>query len=105
MTPEPAPTGPESPPATAVCSTPWPPNHFNVAEDLVAVPGKPPIVWLHGEVDAIVVSDTSLFDLAYLGSLGVGAGLAGDGGVSAAADDRSDPGGAGAVQVGRRLVP
>jgi pimeloyl-ACP methyl ester carboxylesterase len=46
------------------------PNHFNVAADLVAVPGKPPITWVHGEVDAIV-SDTSLFDLAYLGSLGL----------------------------------
>lgn len=46
------------------------PNNFNVAADLVAVPDKPPITWVHGEVDAIV-SDTSLFDLAYLGSLGV----------------------------------
>jgi pimeloyl-ACP methyl ester carboxylesterase len=46
------------------------PNNFNVAADLVAVPGKPPVTWVHGEVDAIV-SDTSLFDLAYLGSLGV----------------------------------
>jgi pimeloyl-ACP methyl ester carboxylesterase len=46
------------------------PNHFNIAAALVAVPVKPPIVWLHGEVDAIV-SDTSLFDLAYLGSLGI----------------------------------
>ncbi|MFG1604894.1 alpha/beta fold hydrolase [Actinoplanes sp. NPDC049265] len=46
------------------------PNHFNVAEALVAVTPKPPIVWVRGERDAIV-SDTSLFDLAYLGSLGV----------------------------------
>jgi pimeloyl-ACP methyl ester carboxylesterase len=45
------------------------PNHFNVADDLVAIEAKPPITWLHGEVDAIV-SDTSLFDLAYLGSIG-----------------------------------
>ena len=45
------------------------PNHFRIAEDLVAVPDKPQIVWVRGDSDAIV-SDTSLFDLAYLGSLG-----------------------------------
>ncbi|MET3429709.1 pimeloyl-ACP methyl ester carboxylesterase [Actinoplanes tereljensis] len=46
------------------------PNHFNVASDLVAVPDKPPITWVRGDRDAIV-SDTSFFDLAYLGSIGV----------------------------------
>ena len=46
------------------------PNHFNVAADLVAVAAKPPITWVRGDKDAIV-SDTSFFDLAYLGSLGV----------------------------------
>jgi pimeloyl-ACP methyl ester carboxylesterase len=46
------------------------PNHFNVAADLVAVGSKPPITWVRGDQDAIV-SDTSFFDLAYLGSLGV----------------------------------
>jgi pimeloyl-ACP methyl ester carboxylesterase len=45
------------------------PNHFNVAADLIAVPTKPPIVWVRGDRDAIV-SDTSFFDLAYLGSIG-----------------------------------
>jgi pimeloyl-ACP methyl ester carboxylesterase len=45
------------------------PNHFNVAAGLVAVPAKPPITWVRGDKDAIV-SDTSFFDLAYLGSLG-----------------------------------
>ena len=45
------------------------PNHFRIAEDLVAVPEKPEIVWVRGDSDPIV-SDTSLFDLAYLGSLG-----------------------------------
>nr|WP_307834088.1 alpha/beta hydrolase [Actinoplanes lichenicola] len=45
------------------------PNHFNVAAGLVEVASKPPIVWVRGDRDAIV-SDTSLFDLAYLGSLG-----------------------------------
>ena len=75
--------GTDNYPGDAGTSTNWPgmtpgdrgvlntmaPNHFNVAAALVAVPVKPPITWLHGEVDAIV-SDTSLFDLAYLGSLG-----------------------------------
>ena len=46
------------------------PRHFNVAEALVAATAKPPVVWVRGDRDAIV-SDTSLFDLAYLGSLGV----------------------------------
>ena len=45
------------------------PNHFNVAEALAGAAEKPPIVWVRGDRDAIV-SDTSLFDLAYLGSLG-----------------------------------
>jgi pimeloyl-ACP methyl ester carboxylesterase len=46
------------------------PNHFNIAADLVAVPRKPPIVWVRGAQD-VIVSDTSLFDLAFLGSLGL----------------------------------
>ena len=54
------------------------PNHFNIAADLVAVPTKPPITWVRGDRDAIV-SDTSFFDLAYLGSLGVVPGWPGAG--------------------------
>ncbi|MGK5683580.1 alpha/beta fold hydrolase [Actinoplanes sp. URMC 104] len=46
------------------------PNHFNVAEALTGAAAKPPIVWVRGDRDAIV-SDTSLFDLAYLGQLGL----------------------------------
>ena len=53
------------------------PNHFNVAAELVAVAAKPPIVWVRGDKDAIV-SDTSFFDLAYLGSLGVVPGWPGE---------------------------
>jgi pimeloyl-ACP methyl ester carboxylesterase len=45
------------------------PNHFNIAADLVAVAAKPPITWVRGDRDAIV-SDTSFFDLAFLGSIG-----------------------------------
>ena len=54
------------------------PNHFNIAADLVAVPTKPPITWVRGDRDAIV-SDTSFFDLAYLGSLGAVPGWPGAG--------------------------
>jgi pimeloyl-ACP methyl ester carboxylesterase len=53
------------------------PNHFNIAEALVAVPDKPHITWVRGDRDAIV-SDTSFFDLAYLGKLGVVPGWPGD---------------------------
>jgi pimeloyl-ACP methyl ester carboxylesterase len=45
------------------------PKYFNVADALVALPDKPPIVWVRGGAD-VIVSDTSLFDLAYLGQLG-----------------------------------
>jgi pimeloyl-ACP methyl ester carboxylesterase len=45
------------------------PNHFRLADELLAVPGKPPIVWVRGDRD-VIVSDTSLFDMAYLGQLG-----------------------------------
>src|SRR5690554_3277346 len=44
------------------------PTHFNasgIAESAV----KPPVLWIHGTDDAIA-SDTSLFDLNYLGQLG-----------------------------------
>jgi pimeloyl-ACP methyl ester carboxylesterase len=45
------------------------PNHFRLADELLAVPDKPPIVWVRGDRD-VIVSDTSLFDMAYLGQLG-----------------------------------
>lgn len=76
--------GPDNYPGDAKPSGNWPgmapgdrgvlntmaPNHFRLADELVAVPAKPPITWVRGDQDAIV-SDTSLFDLAYLGSLGL----------------------------------
>lgn len=46
------------------------PKHFRIADELVAVSTKPPITWVRGDAD-VIVSDTSLFDLAYLGQLGV----------------------------------
>lgn len=75
--------GDDNYPGTAVASPHWPgtapgdrgvlnalsPAHFRIADDLVAVAEKPPITWVRGDAD-VIVSDTSLFDLAYLGSLG-----------------------------------
>ena len=36
---------------------------------IVDLPGKPPVLWVRGDADQIV-SDTSAFDLAFLGSIG-----------------------------------
>src|SRR5215472_4818257 len=44
------------------------PTHFRIA-DLSGVRPKPPVLWLRG-ADDVIVSDTSLYDLAYLGSIG-----------------------------------
>ena len=44
------------------------PTHFRIA-DLSSVQPQPPVLWLRG-ADDVIVSDTSLYDLAYLGSLG-----------------------------------
>jgi len=38
---------------------------------------KPPVLWVRG-ADDVIVSDTSLYDLAYLGSLGVIPGWPGE---------------------------
>ncbi|MFI5929419.1 alpha/beta fold hydrolase [Micromonospora sp. NPDC051543] len=46
------------------------PTWFRLAGELVAVAEKPPVTWVRGDAD-VIVSDTSLLDLAYLGSLGV----------------------------------
>ncbi|WP_433115109.1 alpha/beta fold hydrolase [Micromonospora sp. CA-246542] len=46
------------------------PTWFRLADELVAVAEKPPVTWVRGDAD-VIVSDTSLLDLAYLGSLGV----------------------------------
>jgi pimeloyl-ACP methyl ester carboxylesterase len=45
------------------------PTHFRL-DDLHAIDPKPPILWIRG-ADDVIVSDTSLFDLAHLGALGV----------------------------------
>lgn len=45
------------------------PSNFRI-DDLTGVPHRPPILWIRG-ADDLIVSDTSLYDFAYLGSLGV----------------------------------
>lgn len=45
------------------------PKYFDVS-GIVDLAVKPPILWVHGTVDAIV-SDTSFYDLNYLGQIGV----------------------------------
>ena len=52
------------------------PTVFRIA-DLSGVEPKPPILWLRG-ADDVIVSDTSLYDLAYLGSLGAIPGWPGE---------------------------
>jgi pimeloyl-ACP methyl ester carboxylesterase len=44
------------------------PGNFDVSS-IVALAAKPPILWVHG-ADDVIVSDTSFFDLNFLGQLG-----------------------------------
>ena len=44
---------------------------------ITELPEKPPVLWIRGDADAIV-SDTSAFDLAYLGSVGALPGWPGE---------------------------
>jgi pimeloyl-ACP methyl ester carboxylesterase len=44
------------------------PTTFDVS-GIVDLPQKPPVLWIRGDADQIV-SDTSAFDLAFLGSVG-----------------------------------
>jgi pimeloyl-ACP methyl ester carboxylesterase len=53
------------------------PKYFQVADDLVAIAAKPPVVWVHGGADAIV-GDATLFDFAQLGKLGIVPGWPGE---------------------------
>lgn len=54
------------------------PNHFRI-DDLHTIDPKPPILWVRG-TDDVIVSDTSLYDLARLGELGVVPGWPGSDG-------------------------
>jgi pimeloyl-ACP methyl ester carboxylesterase len=76
-------TGDDHYPGTSVATDVWPgfapgdrgvlntmaPTHFRVP-DLSTVDPKPPVLWIRG-TDDVIVSDTSLYDLAHLGALGV----------------------------------
>jgi pimeloyl-ACP methyl ester carboxylesterase len=76
--------GDDNYPGTAETADAWPgvgpgrrgvlnamsPRYFRLADALVAMEPKPPVAWVRGDAD-VIVSDTSLFDLAYLGSLGL----------------------------------
>jgi pimeloyl-ACP methyl ester carboxylesterase len=76
-------TGPDNYPGDSVASESWPgfsagtrgvlntmaPQHFDVS-GIADLALKPPILWIHGEKDAIV-SDSSFFDLNVLGQVGV----------------------------------
>jgi pimeloyl-ACP methyl ester carboxylesterase len=75
-------TGPDNYPGEPVVSRAWPgvapgrrgvlstmaPTVFD-ASGIVDLAEKPPVLWIRGDADQIV-SDTSLFDLAFLGSVG-----------------------------------
>ncbi|MCW3493518.1 alpha/beta hydrolase [Microbacterium sp. SSM24] len=52
------------------------PKHFNVS-GVVDLADKPPILWVHGVLDPIV-SDSSVYDLATLGKLGIVPGWPGE---------------------------
>lgn len=76
-------TGPGNYPGDSSVSPSWPgfapgtggvlntmaPRYFN-ASGISNLTDKPPILWVHGS-DDVIVSDTSFFDLNYLGQLGV----------------------------------
>ena len=66
-------TGPGTRGVTNAMSPRW----FGVAEELVALDPKPPVEWVRGTAD-VIVSDTSLFDLAHLGQLGAVPGWPGE---------------------------
>ncbi|GAB2694615.1 alpha/beta fold hydrolase [Kitasatospora kifunensis] len=53
------------------------PTHFRL-DDLERIDPKPPILWVRGDQD-VIVSDTSLFDLAHLGAIGAVPGWPGEG--------------------------
>jgi pimeloyl-ACP methyl ester carboxylesterase len=83
-------TGTDHYPGDAVTVETWPgaapgtrgvlntmaPTVFDVS-GIVDLADKPPVLWIRGDADQIV-SDTSAFDLAYLGSLGAVPGWPGD---------------------------
>ncbi|MGS0686385.1 alpha/beta fold hydrolase [Nakamurella sp. GG22] len=54
----------------------WAPTHFRI-DSLADLDPKPPVLWVRG-ADDVIVSDTSLYDFARLGALGVVPGWPGE---------------------------
>ena len=52
------------------------PRYFDVS-GIVDLPEKPPVLWVHGDLDAIV-SDASFYDINHLGALGIIPGWPGE---------------------------
>lgn len=73
-----SPNWPTFGPGTRGVNNAMSPKWFSVADGLVGIVEKPPIAWVRGTAD-VIVSDTSLFDLAYLGQLGAVPGWPGVG--------------------------
>ena len=83
-------TGPGNYPGDSVPSDSWPgfaaggsgvlntmaPTNLDLT-GIIDLPAKPPIVWIHGELDAIV-GDASYFDLNMLGKAGIIPGWPGE---------------------------
>ncbi|TVT46952.1 alpha/beta hydrolase [Amycolatopsis rhizosphaerae] len=83
-------TGDDHYPGTSSATAAWPgfapgdrgvlntmaPTHFRIP-DLSTVDPKPPLLWIRG-TDDVIVSDTSLYDLAHLGSIGAVPGWPGE---------------------------
>jgi pimeloyl-ACP methyl ester carboxylesterase len=83
--------GPDNYPGDAATADGWPgvgagkrgvlnamdPGRHNIADEFVALGTKPPVTWVRGDAD-VIVSDTSQFDLAYLGKLGIVPGWPGE---------------------------
>lgn len=83
-------TKPGNYPGDSVASENWPgfaagnigvlntmvPKYYDVS-GIVDLEVKPPVLWIHGDADAIV-SDTSFFDINYLGQLGILPGWPGE---------------------------
>src|ERR1700744_1699543 len=67
-TSRPVPTWPGFAPGDRGVLNTMAPTHFRIAS-LAAVEPKPPVLWVRG-ADDVIVSDTSLYDLGYLGSVG-----------------------------------
>jgi len=79
------------------------PTHFRIA-GLAGVEPKPPVLWLRG-ADDVIVSDTSLYDLAYLGFIGAIPGWPGEQVWPPQPHGGADQGRAGRLRRGWRPLP